>query len=65
MLCDYICRFNKAVLEVSSSTPEILINAFSQGLYEGEFYRSLVKKLPNNYEVLLGQAKKYIHVEEA
>lgn len=37
-LRNYIRRLNKATLEVSSSTPEILVSAFSQGMYEGEFF---------------------------
>lgn len=32
---------------------------------EGELFRSLVKKSPSSYDVLLGRAEKYIHVEEA
>lgn len=64
-LCNDIRRFNKAALEVSSSTPEILLSSFSQGLCKGEFFLSLVKNPPSSYEALLGQAKKYIHVEEA
>lgn len=56
--------FQSYRLEVSSATSEIFISAFSQELLEGDFFRSLVKKLPSNYDALLRRAKKYIHVEE-
>lgn len=65
MLHEYIRCFNRVALEVSFTTPEMLINAFSQGLVEEDFFRSLVKKPPSSYDALLGRAEKYIHVEEA
>lgn len=37
-LREYIQRFNRTALEVSSTTSEILVNTFSQGLVEGGFF---------------------------
>ncbi|XP_073030627.1 uncharacterized protein [Primulina eburnea] len=61
----YIRRFNKASLEVPACAPETKTTAFTQGLREGDFFRSLVKKQPGNFEDLLSQAEKYINMEEA
>lgn len=41
------------------------MGAFTQGLQEGDFFYSLLKKLPTNFETLLAQAEKYINMEEA
>ncbi|XP_073035186.1 uncharacterized protein [Primulina eburnea] len=61
----YIRRFNKASLEVPACAPETKTAAFTQGLKEGDFFRSLVKKQPGNFEDLLSRAEKYINMEEA
>ncbi|XP_073061690.1 LOW QUALITY PROTEIN: uncharacterized protein [Primulina eburnea] len=61
----YIRRFNKASLEVPACAPETKTTAFTQGLKEGDFFRSLVKKQPGNFEDLLSRAEKYINMEEA
>ncbi|XP_073041770.1 uncharacterized protein [Primulina eburnea] len=60
----YIRRFNKASLEVPACAPETKTTAFTQGLREGDFFRSLVKKQPGNFEDLLSRAEKYINMEE-
>ncbi|XP_073061838.1 uncharacterized protein [Primulina eburnea] len=39
--------------------------AFTQGLREGEFFKSLIKKVPGDFEDLLSRAEKYINKEEA
>ncbi|XP_073030703.1 uncharacterized protein [Primulina eburnea] len=61
----YIRQFNKASLEVPACAPETKTTAFTQGLREGDFFRSLVKKQPGNFEDLLSRAEKYINMEEA
>ncbi|XP_073138061.1 uncharacterized protein [Henckelia pumila] len=61
----YIKRFNKTALEVPTCAQETKIIAFTQGLREGEFFKSLVKKAPRTFEDLLARAEKYINMEEA
>ncbi|XP_073133360.1 uncharacterized protein [Henckelia pumila] len=55
----------KVALEVPACAPETKITAFTQGLKEGEFFRSLVKRAPRYFEDLLARAEKYINIEEA
>ncbi|XP_073304618.1 uncharacterized protein [Primulina huaijiensis] len=55
-LRDYIRRFNRVALDVPSCAPETKTTAFTQGLREGEFFRSLTKKTPEDFEDLLGRA---------
>lgn len=47
------------------ATLEILINAFLQVLREGDFFRSLAKSPPYDYDDVLGKTEKYINLEEA
>ncbi|XP_073130049.1 uncharacterized protein [Henckelia pumila] len=61
----YIKKFNRVALEMPACAPETKITAFTQGLREGEFFRSLVKRAPRYFEDLLAQAEKYINMEEA
>ncbi|XP_073133622.1 uncharacterized protein [Henckelia pumila] len=61
----YIKRFNKIALEVPTCAQETKITAFTQGIREGEFFKSLVKKAPRTFEDLLARAEKYINMEEA
>ncbi|XP_073137893.1 uncharacterized protein [Henckelia pumila] len=61
----YIKRFNKIALEVPTCAQETKITAFTQGLREGEFFKSLVKKAPRTFKDLLARAEKYINMEEA
>lgn len=44
---------------------ETKISAFVLGLREGDFFRFLVKKAPQNFEELLSRAEKYINTEKA
>ncbi|XP_074573353.1 uncharacterized protein LOC141829726 [Curcuma longa] len=64
-LKDFVHCFNQVAQEVSSAAFEVLVSAFSQGLTEGDFFRSLIKKPPENFDILLSRAVKYIDVEEA
>ncbi|XP_074559159.1 uncharacterized protein LOC141815103 [Curcuma longa] len=64
-LKQYVRRFNQEAREVPAAQSEVLVSAFSQGLIEGDFFRSLIKKPPENFDALLTRADKYIHVEEA
>ncbi|XP_074559155.1 uncharacterized protein LOC141815099 [Curcuma longa] len=64
-LKDYLRRFNQGAQEVPAAPSEVLVSAFSQGLIEGDFFRSLIKKPPENFDMIMTRADKYIHVEEA
>lgn len=58
----YIQRFNQVTLHVPIVALEALVSPFSQGSMDGDFFQSLVKKPPTNYDDLFGRAKKYISV---
>lgn len=47
-----------------SATSKISISAFSQGLMEDDFFRSLTKK-PLAYDDLMGRVQKYFNMEKA
>ncbi|XP_073045930.1 uncharacterized protein [Primulina eburnea] len=61
----YIKRFNKVALDVPTCAVETKTTAFTQGLKESEFFKSLTKKVPEDFEDLLSRAEKYINMEEA
>ncbi|KAL2242948.1 UNVERIFIED_CONTAM: hypothetical protein Sindi_0412800 [Sesamum indicum] len=62
---EYSQRFNAATLEVPSVTQEVKASVFSQGLLDGDFFKSLAKKPVSKFEALLARAAKYINIEDA
>ncbi|KAL0402681.1 UNVERIFIED_CONTAM: hypothetical protein Slati_4298000 [Sesamum latifolium] len=64
-LKEYLRRFNAAVLEVPSATQEVKASAFSQGLLDEDFFKSLTKKPVSKFDAFLARATKYINMKDA
>ncbi|KAL0449478.1 UNVERIFIED_CONTAM: hypothetical protein Slati_1504200 [Sesamum latifolium] len=62
-LKEYLQRFNAAALEVPSATQEVKASAFSQGLLDGDFFKSLAKKPVSKFDDLLARVVKYINMD--
>ncbi|KAL0445067.1 UNVERIFIED_CONTAM: Retrovirus-related Pol polyprotein from transposon.6 [Sesamum latifolium] len=56
-LKEYLQRFNAAALEVPSTTQEVKASALSQGLLDGDFFKSLAKKPVSKFDALLARGK--------
>ncbi|XP_042380412.1 uncharacterized protein LOC121972856 [Zingiber officinale] len=52
-------------MDIPAVSSEVLVNAFTQGLVEGEFFRSLIRRPPKDFAHLQRKATEYINVEEA
>ncbi|XP_073294443.1 uncharacterized protein [Primulina huaijiensis] len=61
----YIRRFNRVALDVPTCVTETKTTTFTQGLIEGEFFRSLTKNVPGDFDDLLSRAENYMNMEEA
>ncbi|KAL0409717.1 UNVERIFIED_CONTAM: hypothetical protein Sradi_1906100 [Sesamum radiatum] len=57
--------FNAAALEVPFATQQVKASAFSQGLSNGDFFKSLAKKPASKFDALLAREVKYINMEDA
>ncbi|KAL0400161.1 UNVERIFIED_CONTAM: hypothetical protein Sradi_2359400 [Sesamum radiatum] len=64
-LKEYLYRFNTAALEVPSATQEVKASAFTQGLLDGDIFKSLAKKPATRFDALLARAAKYINMKDA
>lgn len=53
------------LVEVHSTTPDLLINTFIQGLKPDNIYKSSLKKSSDSFEGLLAKVEKCINIEEA
>ncbi|KAL0462073.1 UNVERIFIED_CONTAM: hypothetical protein Slati_0094900 [Sesamum latifolium] len=54
-LKEYLQKFNTAALEVPAATQEVKASAFSQGLLDGDFFKSLAKKPVSKFDALLAE----------
>ncbi|XP_042401219.1 uncharacterized protein LOC121991275 [Zingiber officinale] len=62
----YIMHFNQVAMSIPSVSFDMLVNAFTQGLIKGEFFRSLIWKPLKDFDHMLKRATEYIiNVEEA
>ncbi|KAL2228425.1 UNVERIFIED_CONTAM: hypothetical protein Sindi_1822200 [Sesamum indicum] len=64
-LKEYLQRFSTVTLEVPSATQEVKASAFSQGLLNADFFKSLAKKPVSKFDAFLAHAAKYIKMEDA
>ncbi|XP_042472460.1 uncharacterized protein LOC122055143 [Zingiber officinale] len=61
----YIQRFNQVAMDIPAISPDVLVNGFTQGLVEGEFFWSLICRPLRDFAHLQKKATEYINVEEA
>ncbi|KAL8535492.1 hypothetical protein ACS0TY_011212 [Phlomoides rotata] len=60
----FLKRFNQAAQEVPTASPEVKINALTNGLRDEDLLSSLAKKPVATFDDLLRRAEKYITLEE-
>ena len=65
MLRSYITFFNKEALSIDEADNKILVAAFTNGLWTGEFLFSLYKNNLKTMSDVLYKATKYMNVEDA
>ncbi|KAL2226720.1 UNVERIFIED_CONTAM: hypothetical protein Sindi_2030700 [Sesamum indicum] len=65
LLKKYLQRFNTVGLEAPSTTQKVNASALSQGLLDGNFFKSLAKKPVLKFYALLARTAKYINMEDA
>ncbi|KAL0433741.1 UNVERIFIED_CONTAM: hypothetical protein Slati_2708400 [Sesamum latifolium] len=58
-------HFNATALEVPSTTQEVKSSVFSEGLLDGDCFKSLAKKPVSRFDSFLAKAKKYINMDAA
>ncbi|KAL0423326.1 UNVERIFIED_CONTAM: hypothetical protein Sradi_0867400 [Sesamum radiatum] len=63
-LKEYLQKFNATAMEVPSATQEMKASVFSEGLLDGDFFKSLAKKPVPKFDALLAHAAKYINMED-
>ncbi|XP_042415529.1 uncharacterized protein LOC122004758 [Zingiber officinale] len=61
----YIQHFNQVAMNIPAVSSDVLVNTFTQGPTEGEFFRSLIRKPPRDFNRLQKKVTKYINIEEA
>ncbi|XP_042465941.1 uncharacterized protein LOC122048442 [Zingiber officinale] len=61
----YIQCFNQVAMDIPTVSSDVLVNAFTQALTEGELFRWLIRKPPRDFDHLQKKVNDYINVEEA
>ena len=64
-LRSYITRFNKEALSIDKANDKILVAAFTNGLWKGNFLFSLYKNDPKTMSDVLYRATKNMNTEDA
>ena len=64
-LREFVTRFSNETLQVKDFDYTVTIAAFTNGLKDKDFAKSLTKKPPKVFADLLLRAKKYINAKEA
>ncbi|XP_042405029.1 uncharacterized protein LOC121995327 [Zingiber officinale] len=57
----YIQHFNKVVMDIPLVSSKTMMNVFTQGLVEGEFFRSVIRKPLKDFDHLLRKANERVH----
>ncbi|KAL2228356.1 UNVERIFIED_CONTAM: hypothetical protein Sindi_1815300 [Sesamum indicum] len=65
LLTEYLQKFNTTAVKVPSATQEVKASAFSQGLLDRDFFKSLAKNSVSKFDALLAREAKYINMKDA